>query len=58
MAVAFTSLLTLTPLRRFRWVYCQIETLRRCFPASIRLTLDELPETLDGTYEQTLRGID
>ena len=45
-------------LQRFRWVYCQIETLRRCFPASIRHTLDELPETLDGTYEQTLRGID
>ena len=45
-------------MRRFRWVYCQIETLRRCFPASIRRTLDELPETLDGTYEQTLRGID
>ena len=48
----------LTPLRRFRWVYCHIEALRRCFPASIRRTLDELPETLDGTYEQTLRGID
>ena len=46
------------PLQRFRWVYCQIETLRRCFPGSIRRTLDELPETLDGTYEQTLRGID
>jgi ankyrin repeat protein len=42
----------------FRWVYCQIETLRRCFPASIRRTLDELPETLDGTYEQALRAID
>ena len=39
-------------------MYCQIETLRRCFPASIRRTLDELPETLDGTYEQTLQGID
>ena len=49
---------TLTPLRRFRWVYCQIETLRRCFPTSIRRALDELPETLDGTYEQILRTID
>ena len=39
-------------------MYCQIETLRRCFPASFRRTLDELPETLDGTYEQTLRRID
>ena len=39
-------------------MYCQIEILRRCFPASLRQTLNELPETLDGTYEQTLRGID
>ena len=39
-------------------MYCQIENLRHCFPASIRHTLDELPETLDGTYEQTLRMID
>jgi len=42
----------------FRWVHCQFETLRRCFPPSIRRTLDELPITLDGTYEQTLRTID
>ncbi|KAH9958458.1 ankyrin repeat-containing domain protein [Russula dissimulans] len=42
----------------FRWVHCQFETLRRCFPPSIRRTLDELPTTLDGTYEQTLRTID
>jgi ankyrin repeat protein len=48
----------LIPFRRFRWVYCQIETLRHCFPPSIRHALDELPETLDGTYEQTLRMID
>ena len=58
MSFVFTSVLTLTQLRRFRWVYCQIETLRRCFLASLRRALDELPETLDGTYEQTLRGID
>ena len=45
-------------MRRFRWVYCQIETLRRCFPTSIRHALGEIPETLDGTYEQTLRTID
>ncbi|KAH9958459.1 hypothetical protein BC827DRAFT_1269518 [Russula dissimulans] len=42
----------------FRWVHCQFETLRRCFPPSIRQTLDELPTTLDGTYEQTLRLVD
>ena len=58
MTFVFTPMLTLTPLRRFRWVYCQIETLRRCFLASLRRVLGELPETLDGTYEQALRGID
>jgi len=42
---------------RFRWVYCQLDTLRRCFPPSIRKTLDELPATLDETYERTLEGI-
>ena len=58
MTAVFTSILMLTPLRRFRWVFCQIETLRRCFPPSIRRVLDELPVTLDQTYEQTLRMID
>ena len=58
MTLVFTSMMILTPLRRFRWVYCQIETLRRCFLASLRHALDKLPETLDGTYEQTLRWID
>jgi len=48
----------LTLPRRFRWVHCQIETLRRCFPPSIRRTLDELPRTLDETYEHTLMEID
>jgi ankyrin repeat protein len=28
-----------------------------CIPARIRRALDELPETLDETYERTLRGI-
>ena len=32
--------------------------LRRCFPASIRSALADLPESLDKTYEQTLLGID
>src|ERR1700730_10960499 len=43
---------------RFRWVYCQLETLRRCFPTVIRRALDELPEALDETYERTLLGIE
>ena len=42
---------------RFRWVYCQLDTLRRCFPSSIRKTLNELPTTLDETYERMLEGI-
>jgi len=42
---------------RFRWVYCQLDTLRRCFPPSIRKTLNELPATLDETYERTLEEI-
>ncbi|KAH9955224.1 hypothetical protein BC827DRAFT_1271858 [Russula dissimulans] len=41
----------------FRWVFCQLETLRRCFPPSIRRILDELPTTLDGTYKRTLLEI-
>ena len=43
---------------RFRWVVCQLDTLRRCFPASIRRALNELPMTLDETYERILLGID
>ena len=48
----------LTPLQRFRWVHCQIETLSRCFPPSIRQILDGLPKTLDETYERILLEID
>ena len=42
---------------RFRWVFCQLETLRRCLPQSLRQTLDELPESLDGTYERVMMEI-
>ena len=42
---------------RFRWVYCQLENLRHCLPPSVRGVLDELPETLDETYERVLRDI-
>ena len=44
--------------RRFRWAVCQLDRLRRCFPASIRHALDELPKTLDETYERILLEID
>ena len=42
---------------RFRWVYCQLETLRHCLPASVRRILAELPETLDAIYERILQEI-
>jgi ankyrin repeat protein len=42
---------------RFRWVYCQLDAIRQCFPSSIRRILNELPTTLDETYERALEGI-
>jgi hypothetical protein len=42
---------------RFRWVFCQLEVLRQCFPPSVRRILEELPESLDETYERILREI-
>ena len=34
-----------------------METLRHCLPPSVRHTLDELPESLDETYERVLKEI-
>jgi ankyrin repeat protein len=42
---------------RFRWVYCQLEALRHSLPPNVRVILEELPETLDETYERVLREI-
>ena len=42
---------------RFRWIFCQLEVLRHCLPPSVRRTLDELPESLDETYERVLKEI-
>ena len=42
---------------RFRWVFCQLELLRQCFPPSVRCILEELPDGLDETYERILREI-
>ncbi|KAH9177993.1 hypothetical protein EDB89DRAFT_1844096, partial [Lactarius sanguifluus] len=41
----------------FRWVYCQLEVLRYCFPANVRRALEELPKSLDETYERILKEI-
>jgi Ankyrin repeats (3 copies) len=38
-------------------VFCQLELLRQCFPPSVRLILEELPESLDETYERILKEI-
>jgi ankyrin repeat protein len=35
-------------------VFCQLETLRHCLPQSVRRTLNELPESLDETYERAI----
>ena len=44
-------------LYRFRWVFCQLDALQHCFPPNLRQYLNELPETLDETYEQILSDI-
>jgi ankyrin repeat protein len=42
---------------RFRWVFCQLEILRHCFPTDVRRILKELPESLDETYGRILKQI-
>ena len=39
-------------------MFCQLARLRRCLSPRIRRALDELPETLDETYQRTLVDID
>ncbi|KAH9034375.1 hypothetical protein EDB83DRAFT_1781084 [Lactarius deliciosus] len=41
----------------FRWVFCQLDALQHCFPSNLRQFLNELPESLDETYERILRSI-
>ncbi|KAH9028755.1 ankyrin repeat-containing domain protein [Lactarius pseudohatsudake] len=41
----------------FRWVFCQLEALRHCFPPNLRRFLNELPESLDETYERIFKDI-
>jgi ankyrin repeat protein len=46
-------------LSRFRWVFCQLEALKRCLKASlIRQALKNLPRTLDETYTRLFLDID
>ena len=39
-------------------MYFQLDYRRKCLPGRIQHALEELPESLDGTYERTLREID
>ncbi|KAN0135033.1 Ankyrin repeat-containing domain protein [Lactarius tabidus] len=41
----------------FRWVFCQLETLRHCLPQNVRRVLSQLPASLDETYERILKEI-
>ena len=43
--------------RRFQWVYCQLMMLRHAVQPDVQAILDDLPETLDGTYERVLKNI-
>ena len=38
-------------------MFCQLDTLRQCLPSSVRHTLEELPESLDETYERIVTDI-
>ena len=38
-------------------MFCQLEVLQDCLPSSVRRTLEELPESLDETYERILKEI-
>jgi hypothetical protein len=44
-------------LLRFRWVFCQLQTLQHCLPQNIPRALSELPESLDETYGRVLKEI-
>ena len=38
-------------------MFCQLDTLRQCLPSSVRPTLEQLPESLDETYERIVVDI-
>ena len=53
----FMFMILIQIVNRFRWTFCQLVVLRDCLPSSVRRFLDELPESLDETYERVLREI-
>ena len=38
-------------------MFCQLDALQHCIPPNLRQYLNELPETLDETYDRILKGI-
>lgn len=45
--------------KRFRWVFCQLKTLKKCLRAKdVRQSLKSLPKDLDETYARILLSID
>ena len=48
----------MTAADRFRWVFCQLEILRRTLPTHLRRALKDMLKTLDETYERALLEID
>src|SRR5260221_13092351 len=42
---------------RFRWVACKLQYLKHFLRQRIRRALDELPDTIDKTYDRTLEEI-
>ncbi|KAI0296793.1 hypothetical protein B0F90DRAFT_1819819 [Multifurca ochricompacta] len=42
----------------FRWVFCQLDQLRRCLREGIRRIYNDFPETLKESYERILQDID
>jgi hypothetical protein len=53
-SLSFSSLILSN---RFRWVFCQLEVLRHCFPNNLLRMLQELPNSLDETYQRILKEI-
>ena len=46
-------------LARFRWVFCQLDALKKCKKrTSLLKALKSLPKTLDETYERILMNVD
>ena len=45
-------------MNRFRWVYCQLDSIRQCVKLSaLRKKLSSLPRTLDETYDRILQNL-